>query len=200
MTKIIDLQQGSDDWLAWRKNVCSASDAGVIMGDVQSWSPVKTWDDLRIRQAGRRPPRSAFLDRAAARGHEKEKIARKELEAKHGYQFPPTCLQSDDGRFGASLDGGHVAASVWIEIKAPIHGERSKLYRALADDREIPRAYWWQLVHQYFLFRELCVAPPRCVFHVWTDGGGIERVIDDRSLEADSKNLLAMWKVFLGGD
>ena len=71
--KIIDLEQGTEQWLIWRATKCCASEAAVIMGCAPSWSPVKTWDDLRMQKAGLGAPRSDFLERAAERGHRMER-------------------------------------------------------------------------------------------------------------------------------
>ena len=135
--KIIDLEQGTDKWLIWRATKCCASEAAVIMGCAPSWSPVKTWDDLRMQKAGLGKERSAFLERAAERGH------RMEGEARDRYLpgSKPACIESsEDDRFSASLDALE-NGNCWGEIKCPVSGERSKLWRGIKESSDAkPRA------------------------------------------------------------
>ena len=200
MAKIITHEQGTPEWLAWREPLCTASEAPAIMGDAPDWAPVKTWDQLRMMKAGLGAERSEFLDQAAARGHEKEAIAREWLAERVGHPLKPLCLESDDGRFGASLDGANLDTKSWCEIKAPVHGTKSKLYRALDEDKRIPAAYWWQLVHQSMLYSDL-VGDSRCHFVVWADDGPpLIKGVYSGEFESDVELLLTTWESFLRGE
>ena len=155
--KLVELEQGTDEWLDWRRSKLSASNAGVIMLDTPSWMPVRTWEALRGRSAlfGNIDPepeeRSEFLERAAEHGLKTEPIAR----ARFAPDLPAVCGEMDgDDRFATSLDGWNPETRTWLEIKCPMVGQRSKhltQWKTFERDhvhKRIQPHVWWQLVHQ----------------------------------------------------
>ena len=173
--KLVELEQGTEDWLDWRRSKLSASNAGVIMLDTPSWMPVRTWEALRGRSAlfGNIDPepeeRSEFLARAAEHGLKTEPIAR----ARFAPDLPAVCGEMDgDDRFAASLDGWNPETRTWLEIKCPMVGKRSKhltQWKACEGDRinkRIQPHVWWQLVHQAAVVGDLSAT---CQFVVWVD-------------------------------
>ena len=156
--KVINLTQGSDDWHAWRAGKSTASGAVVIMQAQADWAHIKTWSDLRASHMGLLPSRepNEWLDRYAQKGLDAEPEALR--------RYAPDCLpeciiSSFDDRFAASLDGLNLNAGIWVEIKRPVYGKKSKMYQRISDtglnlkDRVLP-SVWWQLVHQGMILNE----------------------------------------------
>ena len=173
--KLVELEQGTEEWLDWRRSKLSASNAGVIMLDTPSWMPVRTWEALRGRSAlfGNIDPepeeRSEFLERAAEHGLKTEPIAR----ARFAPDLPAVCGEMDeDDRFAASLDGWNPETRTWLEIKCPMVGRRSKHLTQWAQfegrriDKRIQGHVWWQLVHQAGVIGDPLAT---CQFVVWVD-------------------------------
>ena len=145
----VHLKQGTEEWLKWRQNKCTASNAPIIAGYPADYWKTKTWDDLRLRIAGLEKPMDDFGKRAVEHGKKLEPEVRQRLAP----DTKPACIEADDSRFAASLDG--LASAHWVEIKAPYSKYQSKLLRAFqgvedAQERidRIPPHVWWQLVHQ----------------------------------------------------
>ena len=119
--KIVNFEQGTDEWLQWRRNKPTASRAGTIMG-CSPWKP-KTWDDLHVEMAGFEEEHSEFVLRMFEQAHAKEKECREYLYP----DFEPVCLEQ--GKFTSSLDGICPVKEIevkqrydWIEIKCPYKG------------------------------------------------------------------------------
>ena len=201
--QVVDLEQGSADWLAWRRSRCMASEAPVIMGAAPDWWPVRTWEDLRDEKAGLRAERSEWLEKAAERGHNVEEAVREWAGHNLGEGvFVPRVVMDDSGRYGASLDG--LAGDTWLEIKTPAHGRNSKLWKAVESISPLPDAVWWQLVHQAMVLDNTAV-----VCHLLVAGGGSEPLeTGDIArwdlLAADMgrhfDRLRAEWERFLAGE
>ena len=97
---IDDLEQGSAEWLDWRRGVIGASDAATIMGENPWASATKLLEEkLGLHQS--------FGGNAATReGHRLEEFARESLEKKYRHKIMPTVVQdSKDPFLAASLDG-----------------------------------------------------------------------------------------------
>ena len=146
MLKRVDLDQGTDEWLAWRKGKLTASMAAVVMGAAPSYMAVRTIDQLRSIMLGtwEPPPPDAELWALFDRGHRIEAEVRQRFEESSWQLFPPHCYER--GPFGVSLDGDNRASGSWLEVKS-VRDERSKAWR-MAKAGEIPEHYLWQLVHQ----------------------------------------------------
>jgi putative phage-type endonuclease len=134
---IIELEQGTPDWLGWRHHGIGASDAPAVMGE----SPWKNPDKLLREKRGR--PRSSRPNAAMARGTRLEPEARKAYEARVGIAVDPVCLQSSAYSWmRASLDGISGDGAKLVEIKC---GESA--YRHTASHRKAPDYYYGQLQH-----------------------------------------------------
>lgn len=136
--KIIDLEQGSQEWLDFRKDKIGASDAPIIMG-VNSWTtPLQLWR----RKLGFEP--DIQETERMRRGKELEPIARKIAESKYGCQLTPIVVQHHDFDWMiASFDGYSLDCDFGIEIKCP--GQKD---HELAKQGKIPEKYRPQLLHQ----------------------------------------------------
>lgn len=195
--RVVDLEQGTDEWRAWRRDRCTASEAPVIMDAAPSWYGIRTWEELRLEKAGLGLPPSEWTERAWAHGRESEPLARAEC---YPSARPAVVESVGDPRFAASLDGlGGMFGEHWVEIKCPLSGHGSTLFRALRED--IPTIHlthpyvWWQLVHQAAV-----TGLATCVLLVWLGPREhAELVLDGDVLREDWPALRAEWERFLEG-
>lgn len=132
----IHLQQGTPEWLEWRRQGIGASDAPTIMGE----NPWKSADDLLQEKCSGENTRP---NAAMARGNALEPEARKRYETKVGAAFTPACLQSVKQEWlRASVDGMAANGSAVVEIKC---GE--SVYRKVSASGDVPGYYYGQLQH-----------------------------------------------------
>lgn len=134
---VVDLQQGTTEWLEWRSNGIGASDAPAIMGE----NPWKSATQLLSEKIG---TVAKFEGNAAmARGTALEPEARKRYEEISQVSVTPACLQSNMHTWlRASVDGLATDGSAVVEIKC---GE--SVYRKTASSRQVPSYYIGQLQH-----------------------------------------------------
>jgi putative phage-type endonuclease len=138
MSAIVQLQQGSPEWLEHRKRYRNASETPAVLG-VSPWvTPYQLWM-LRTGRA------KASVNAAMARGSELEPAARAAYEALTGLVMQPLVLV--DGQYSASLDGMTLDGSLILEIKCPVKGQASELW-ARVQAGELPEHYAWQVEHQ----------------------------------------------------
>src|ERR1035437_7322780 len=96
MSKIIQLIQGSADWLEYRLKMRNASETAAVLG-VSPWcTPYQLW----LLKTGRSVPKATA---AMQRGTDLEPAARLAYEAQTGNSMQPLVVQ--DGAYSASLDG-----------------------------------------------------------------------------------------------
>lgn len=138
-TRMLPLQQGSKEWLEFRKSRRNASESSAIMG-CDPW--VKSWKALARAKRGEAQPPNAAMQR----GHTLEPIIRSQVESATNLIFEP-CVMTD-GDYSASLDGLTLDAEVVLEIKAP--GQASPIWDAVRK-REVADHYRWQLQHQFMV-------------------------------------------------
>ncbi len=103
----IELEQNSDAWKEWRRNVLGASDVPKVLGlvDRVGSQPWNIWEE---KVYGIEKENSFILEK----GHEIEAKVRADFELTNG-NCPPACFQRDF--LGASLDGWN--GKDGIEIK-----------------------------------------------------------------------------------
>ena len=134
---IVDLQQGTGEWLTWRKNGIGASDAPVIMGE----NPWKNPNQLLSEKT--RKTHNNYQNPAMARGTALEPEARRRYEEVSKISVLPVCLQSTKYDWlRASVDGLATDGSSVVEIKC---GE--SVYKKTANNGEVPNYYVGQLQH-----------------------------------------------------
>lgn len=134
---IVELEQGSQEWLAWRHKGIGASEAPAIMGE----NPWKSADDLLQEKRG--PIRDSVKNAAMTRGSLLEPEARRRYIAQTGKEVRPACLQSNQHVWlRASVDGISANGSTIVEIKC---GE--SVYRHISQNGCIPDYYYGQLQH-----------------------------------------------------
>lgn len=138
--KTVQLQQGSPEWLAFRRERIGASDTPAIMGK----SPFKTAFDLwEEKSLGREGRKSA----AMTRGSLMEQEARDWYNRTYGTNFQPAVgIHEENDWMMASLDGYDPEKNFHLEIKCP--GEAT--IESIASGN-IPEYILWQVQHQLYV-------------------------------------------------
>jgi len=183
--QILNLTQGSPEWLEARANYFTASEAPVMMGA----SPNMTRDELlKLKHTGEDKERSSYVENVIfLKGHELEGKARAILEAELDTEFyPVTCSLAVDGLdLLASLDGIDMAEEElfehkqWNQKKAP--DQKQKLYPE----------YYWQLEQQ------MLISGAKLAYFVMSDGTTDNRVIVKyKPVKGRAKKLIDGWKQF----
>ena len=148
----VELEQGSAEWLEWRRGKRMASETPAVTGDSPYQKPEQ------VRQAKRGGAR-VYQNKAMQRGHEEEEKARPVIAEYLEDIFQPGVFE--EGDYGASVDGINLDLTEILEIKSPWHGQDSDRWRE-ADHGEIGMADFLQVQHQ------LMVTGARvCHFAVW---------------------------------
>jgi putative phage-type endonuclease len=138
MSTIVKLVQGSAEWHEHRRKYRNASETPAVMG-VSPWqTPYQLWQHkLGLIEAEVTP--------AMLRGMELEPAARAAYEARTGLVMQPLVVL--DGEYSASLDGLTLAGERLVEIKCPVRGRDSTLWKTIEAGR-LPEYYGWQVQHQ----------------------------------------------------
>jgi len=135
---IIQLLQGSPEWLQYRLAKRNASESAAVLGLSPWTTPYQLWliKTGRLVQAANAP---------MLRGIELEPIARAHYELQTGLVMQPLVLESGD--YSASLDGMTLEGDLILEIKCPYKGQDSALWHGVAAGTA-PEHYMIQLQHQ----------------------------------------------------
>jgi len=136
--EILNLKQGTQEWLDFRKTKITATDASVIMR-VNPW---KTPLQLFKEKKGLSP--SSFVNDAMKRGIELEPVARELFMIETGFDVQPTVVCKDWAM--ASLDGYDIDLQKIVEIKCP-----GKDVHEMAARGQVPDYYFPQLQFQMFV-------------------------------------------------
>lgn len=136
--KIIQLVQGSPEWLAYRLTMRNASETAAVLGLSPWTTPYQLW----LLKTGRAV---TTVTKAMQHGTDTEPAARAAYEAQTGNVMQPLVLQ--DGPYSASLDGITLDEDLILEIKCPVRGSRSDLWRDVAAGA-VPEHYGIQVQHQ----------------------------------------------------
>lgn len=109
----VQFDQGSDDWLAWRRGLLTATDAAMLLGVSPYVTPFKGWQ-RKVGEAAEQEVNSAMLQ-----GQRNEPVARKMFIEEYGIEMNPCCIESKIYNFiGASLDGISNCGRYLLEIKS----------------------------------------------------------------------------------
>jgi putative phage-type endonuclease len=132
------MQQGTDDWLNFRKSKIGASDAPVIMG-VSPWTDITSLWELKVGL--KENTETSYWQQ---RGLDLEDKAREYFYLVTGYLVKPAVFVSNTYNWMmASLDGVSEDQQILLEIKCPGAHDHSQ-----ALDGKIPEKYYPQLQHQ----------------------------------------------------
>ena len=140
-----DLPQGSQEWLDVRSKCGMASEVGALLG-VSKWEPKTPLALWKIKN-GEVKIETNF---AMNHGNKYEDEARNMFEDDMGAVFEPVVVINDfDGiPIGASLDGYRESDNTILEIKCPLKGTASDLWKEVADTALLPEQYWLQCQQQ----------------------------------------------------
>lgn len=136
--EILDLEQGTPEWIALRKTKITATDASVIMG-VNPWKNISQLYEEKVLDVN-----PLYMNEKMKRGIELEPIARQSFILETGIVIHPKIVVK--GWAMASLDGMNEDANVIVEIKCPSDKDHK-----LAISGKIPDYYYPQLQHQMYV-------------------------------------------------
>ncbi len=133
------LEQRTDAWVKFRKNMIGASDAPIIMGESPWKTPYQLW--LEKMDQGGDPFETNY---AMERGNRLEDIAIESFNRKMGLAMKPKVVISENIPWMmASLDGITPCRKFILEVKCPGNEDH-----ALAIAGHIPQKYYAQVQHQ----------------------------------------------------
>lgn len=137
--RIVELEQGSPQWLSWRKRGVTATEIVAIMGKC----PFKSEKDVFQEKMGYGTP--IFESEAMKLGKELEPVIRDNLK-RLGFDTVPLCVEDDvQPLFKASLDAYDAKQEVLFEIKVS-----DRTYESLTKGI-IPENYNLQCQWQYYI-------------------------------------------------
>lgn len=138
MSQIVKLVQGSPEWHAHRAKYRNASETPAVLG-ISPWvTPYQLW----LQWTGRAQPE---INPAMHHGTQLEPAARDAYEKLTGHVMQPLVLV--EGDYSASLDGITLDGGLILEIKCPMKGRDSELWKQ-AQAGALPEHYRWQVQHQ----------------------------------------------------
>ncbi|QFT13386.1 lambda-exonuclease family protein [Vibrio sp. THAF190c] len=139
--EILNLEQGSDEWSAWRDSGCGASDVRVIKGK----SPYKTRWLLWAEKLGIRLPEDLSRDPNVQRGNFFEPLVLETVAMKLGVTIDVYCgFDKDKPWRKVSFDGVIRGLNVPVEIKCPTSKSGECSESISEEDKETSR--FWDLV------------------------------------------------------
>lgn len=106
----VSLEQGTPEWLEWRKKGIGSSEVCAILGLSKYSNPQKLWKEKTTGIAEERDN-----DYILEKGHEVEAYVRAKFELKSTGDFPPALFEY--GYLRASLDGYNNSINTALEIK-----------------------------------------------------------------------------------
>ena len=203
--KIVNVEQGTAPWHAWRADKWMASEASIVMGVAPSSYEVKSWIGLMLSKGGLGNDPTEWSERMLEFGHEHEAAALARVNASDRYDVPfaPVCGETEQpGRaFAASFDGylqmGPARVPEWVEIKCPT--SRAKWHHNLRYWGDIPEHHRTQMLAQ---FATLDVDEAVGHFVVGGPNGGawITHLFRRSECEDAIEELASEWRRFWSGE
>jgi putative phage-type endonuclease len=138
MTSIVRMAQGSQEWHEHRRRYRNASETAIVLGLSPWTTPYRLWQ-LKLGLVVQE------VNPAMQRGIELEPIARAAYERQTGRVMQPLVVV--DGEYSASLDGMTLGGERIVEIKNPVKGRDSTLWKTV-EAGQLPEHYQWQVEHQ----------------------------------------------------
>jgi putative phage-type endonuclease len=142
--RLINLDQGGNDWLVWRAGGIGGSDSGVIMGVSPYCTREKLLGQKAVRRFGITRQTNTGKTDAMLRGIEKEPMVRDTYNKRTGQNLVPACGIHDKYQWmRASFDGLLLPDFTRaLEIKCP-----NKNVHQSALDGIVATLYWPQVQH-----------------------------------------------------
>ncbi len=183
--KVLNLQQGSPEWLAARAKHFTASEAPAMMGASKYQRRTEL---LRQKKTGYTPDVDAAKQRLFDAGHAAEESARPFAEDVLAQDlFPVTCSAEIDGLpLLASLDG--------ITMDEDTVWEHKLWNESLVDQilsKNLEQHYYWQLEHQL-----LVTGAKRVLFMATSENKEAAEYFFYKSVPERRAQLIAGWKQF----
>lgn len=176
---IVQITQGSPEWLAYRQSRRNASESAAVLG-ISPWTtPYQLW----LAKTGRGAPRRTH---AMQRGTQLEPVARAAYEEQTGVIMQPLVLEA--GAYSASLDGMTLEGDLIVEIKCPLRGTRSDLWQDVSQ-AQVPQHYAIQVQHQ------LMVSGAQ-IAHLWVFDGQRGILSEINRDEAQMQRIQEAWDAF----
>lgn len=179
--KYLDLEQGTQEWLDWRRSRRMASETPFVMGV----SPYGSANKIRKDKQG---ISKGFQNKAMAYGHEQEEYAREHYEAGHTGMVPMV-VEDDDGIYAASLDGISVDGTRIIEIKSPYKGIDSDRWKSAIVGKVLIYDFL-QVQHQLMVS-----GADSCDFIVWVPDQDMQ-IINVKAEPAEWEKIREAWDEF----
>ena len=118
--KVVNLEQGSDEWLKKRTTLVTGTDVAKILR-----SESARVDLACAKEEERRTPQT----RSMKDGHRFEPVALKWLSKKVSKVFSPVVIEDTSLPLMVSLDGADFSMLTTVEIKTPDDGKESKTWK-----------------------------------------------------------------------
>lgn len=143
---VVELEQGSQEWLEFRKGKIGGSDIPAIMGCIDAHQ--KRSELLADKISNNEKEHSDFVKAMFAEGHEIERLARDAFNERTGIIYTPKVVQSKQfPNFIASLDGISEGMNIVIEIKST----RKKSILEDVRNKIVPNVYNLQIQWQLYI-------------------------------------------------
>ena len=177
----VELEQGSPEWLEFRKSGIGASECAAVFGKCKYNTPLQLWEkkvyDIETE-----------VTFPMIRGSQMEPIIREQAEQVLGEKFDPVCGIHDEHEFIlASLDGINATGDVIMEIKYA-----SKANHSLAAFGKVPDNYLYQVQQQL-----LVSGAKKALYVSWnSDDLQIVEVFPDSNLHEEMvAKLMEFWEM-----
>ncbi len=185
--KILNVLQGSEEWLSARLNHLTASEAPVIFGESKYMTRNQLLD---IKKGAVTPEVSSHQQALFDKGHAAEDAAREILELEELDDFPPVVgvLEIDGLPLLASFDGLRNGQPGELVFEHKLY---NKVLAENVTNKVIEPFYYWQLEHQ------MLVSDSSEALFVCSDGNEENRVsMVYQSVPERREQLIAAWKQF----
>ena len=180
MSAVLKLVQGSPEWHAHRSQSRNASETPVVLGISPYMTPYQLWE---VR-TGRKTVEVTLPMR---HGKELEPAARRAYEALTGLVMEPLVLA--EGDYSASLDGITLDGALILEVKCPLKGQASELWKQVAAG-ELPDHYYWQVQHQLMVSDALLA-------HVFVFDGTLGKLLEVAPEPTCRAQITEAWDAFM---
>ncbi|MEE3704565.1 YqaJ viral recombinase family protein [Campylobacter sp. CX2-8023-23] len=169
---IVDLIQGSHEWLEYRKSKFNASETPSILGIGFN----KPYQIALIKKGKFKP----FISEAMRQGNQYEPMIREQINQKYNLELEPVVMVSDDDdRFLASLDGADLDKKVFCEIKF----SKNEFEYVKANDKPSDK-YYYQIQHQFYVSNL-----SRCIYAVGYIDDNFELSISHIEVSRDDETI-----------
>lgn len=180
--KVIHVEQGSQEWLSWRKTVITATDCPAILGSSPWTTAYKCWQ----KKLGLIPEQKS--NDAMERGKMLEPVIRDRFIKKFEINMTPVVVESSEYDFlGSSLDGLSDCGKYILEVKTGGY----KLYKQ-ALGGVVPQYYLDQMQHQL-----LVTGAEKCFYQVGSEDEEKDVVIEVFPHPDFAKNFIPVARAFL---